>query len=130
MGAMRWASRRPRRVAAALAALLGFTGLLWLVACSSLPKIVPDLARDSGRPPVQLEGARGPLSAAQSKAILDGLASRGPATDIFERHLAREEAIAGSPLTTGNQVLLLQDGPATFQAMYAAIRAARDHINM
>jgi cardiolipin synthase len=27
-------------------------------------------------------------------------------------------------------VLLLQDGPATYQAMYAAILAARDHINM
>jgi cardiolipin synthase len=97
--------------------------------CSSLPTIVPDLARSPG-PPVQLEGARGPLSAAQSKAILDGLASRSPNTDIFERHLALEEGIAGSPLTTGNQVLLLQDGPATYQAMFTAIAAAKDHINM
>ncbi|HEY2925845.1 cardiolipin synthase [Piscinibacter sp.] len=104
-------------------------GLLCLAGCSSLPTIVPDLARRTG-PPVQLEGARGPLSAAQSKAILDGLSSRGQDTDIFERHLALEEAIVGSPLTTGNQVLLLQDGPATYQAMYAAILAARDHINM
>ena len=127
-------ARRPRRLrrrlAKGLARLVGLTGLLGLVACSSLPTIVPDLARGSGRPSVQLEGARGPLSATQSKAILDGLASRGPATDIFERHLAIEEAIVGSPLTTGNQVMLLQDGPATFQAMHAAILAARDHINM
>jgi cardiolipin synthase len=130
MKSMRWPLRSRRRLAAALVGLVNLSGLLGLVACSSLPKIVPDLARDSGRPPVQLEGARGPLSAAQSKAILDGLASRGPATDIFERHLALEEAIVGSPLTTGNQVLLLQDGPATFQAMHAAILAARDHINM
>jgi len=98
-------------------------------ACSILPNIAPDLAR-RGRPPVQLEGARGPLTAAQSKAVLDKLASRGPATDIFERHLALEEAIVGSPLTTGNAVLLLQDGPATYQAMFAAINAAADHINM
>ena len=125
----RWLRSR-RRLAAALVGLISLSGLLWLVACSSLPKIVPDLARESGRPPVQLEGAHGPLSAARSKAILDGLASRGPATDIFERHLAIEEAIVGSPLTTGNQVVLLQDGPATFQAMHAAILAARDHINM
>jgi cardiolipin synthase len=104
-------------------------GLLCLAGCSSLPTIVPDLARRTG-PPVQLEGARGPLSAAQSKAILDGLSSRGQDTDIFDRHLALEEAIVGSPLTTGNQVLLLQDGPATYQAMHAAILAARDHINM
>ncbi|HEX5640675.1 MAG TPA: phospholipase D-like domain-containing protein [Burkholderiaceae bacterium] len=127
---MDWPLRSRRTLVWALAGLVSVAALLWLVACTSLPRIVPDLARDSGRPPVQLEGARGPLSAAQSKAVLDGLASRGPATDIFERHLAIEEAIVGSPLTTGNQVLLLQDGPATFQAMYAAILAARDHINM
>jgi cardiolipin synthase len=106
--------------------------MLWfalLMGCSSLPTIVPDLARPPG-PPAQLEGAQGPLSAAQSKAILVGLASRGQPTDIFERHLAIEEAIVGSPLTTGNEVLLLQDGPATYRAMLAAIEAARDHINM
>ncbi len=106
--------------------------MLWLgllMGCSSLPTIVPDLARPPG-PPVQLEGAQGPLSAARSKAILAGLASRGQPTDIFERHLAIEEAIVGSPLTTGNEVLLLQDGPATYRAMLAAIEAARDHINM
>jgi len=100
-----------------------------LAGCSSLPTIVPDLARRPG-PPVQLEGARGPLSSAHSKAILERLESRSPDTGIFEHHLAREEAIVGSPLTTGNQVRLLQDGPATYQAMHAAIMAARDHINM
>jgi cardiolipin synthase len=109
--------------------VMGLIGGLGVVACSSLPTIVPDLAREPG-PPVQLEGARGPLSAAQSKAILDRLESRGQNTDIFDRHLAIEEAIVGSPLTTGNQVQLLQDGPATYQAMYAAILAAEDHINM
>ncbi|WP_296890431.1 cardiolipin synthase [Thiobacillus sp.] len=102
---------------------------LGLSACSSLPTIVPDLA-PSPSPAVQLEGGRGTLSAAQSQAVLDRLARRGPDTDIFTHHLAREEAIVGSPLTTGNQVVLLQDGPATYQAMYAAILAAQDHINM
>jgi cardiolipin synthase len=94
-----------------------------------LPTIVPDLARRSG-PAVQLEGASGPLSVAQSKAIIAGLEKRGQATGIFERHLALEEAIVGSPLTIGNKVVLLQDGPATYQAMLAAILKARDHINM
>ena len=80
--------------------------------------------------PVQLEGARGPLTPQQSKAILDRLRSRGEATSIFDRHLALEEAIVGSPLTVGNKVALLQDGPATFKLMFAAIRNAKDHINM
>ncbi|MHB0982397.1 MAG: cardiolipin synthase [Thiobacillus sp.] len=103
--------------------------LFVLAGCSSLPTIVPDLARRPG-PPVQLESAGGPLSVAHSKAILDRLEGSGQNTGLFERHLALEEAIVGSPLTTGNQVRLLQDGPATYQAMYAAILAAQDHINM
>jgi cardiolipin synthase len=108
--------------------LLGLTrlvGLAGLASCASLPTIVPGLARRPG-PPVQLEGARGPLSAAQSKAILDRLASRGQDTSIFDRHLALEEAIVGSPLTTGNRVVLLQDGPATYRAMLSVILAARE----
>lgn len=125
----RWPLRSRQKLAVALVGLFTLAGLVWVATGSSLPTIVPDLARDSGHT-VRLQGARGPLSLAQSKAILDDLASRGQATDIFERHLAVEEAIVGSPLTTGNRVLLLQDGPATFQAMYAAILAARDHINM
>ena len=100
------------------------------VACSSLPTIIPDLAQQQPKSSLQLGGPRGPLSAEQSKAILEQLASRGQATNIFEKHLALEEAIAGSPLTTGNQVLLLQDGPATYQAMLASIQSAQDHINM
>lgn len=103
--------------------------LLGLGGCSSLPTIVPDLSRNT-RAPVQLDGARGPLSAGQSKTVLDKLSTRGEPTNIFDRHLALEEAIVGSPLTTGNQVTLLQDGPATYRAMFEAIQSARDHINM
>ncbi|MBK7469900.1 MAG: cardiolipin synthase [Betaproteobacteria bacterium] len=80
--------------------------------------------------PVQLEGARGPLSAQQSNAILGRLQSRGVDTNIFERHLALEEGLAGNPLTVGNKVLLLQDGPATFQAMFDAIGGARNHVDL
>ena len=104
-------------------------GAVWLVGCSSLPSLVPDLVRESSAS-VRLEGARGVLSAAESKAILDRLKSRSANTDIFERHLAVEEAIVGSPLTTGNAVQLLLDGPATYRAMFAAIVAAKDHINL
>jgi cardiolipin synthase len=107
-------------------AVLVFAGVF---SCSRLPTIVPDLARRPA-PAVQLEGERGPLSAARSKAIIDGLEKRGEDTGIFDRHLALEEAIVGSPLTTGNKVVLLQDGPATYKAMLAAILKARDHINM
>lgn len=103
--------------------------LVAATSCSSLPTIVPDLSRGGG-PPVQIEGARGPLTAAQSKAVLDALQRGGPQTRIFDRHLAREEAIAGSALRTGNDVRLLQDGPNTYRAMFESITAAKDHINI
>jgi cardiolipin synthase len=99
------------------------------LSCSSLPTFVPDLTRRPAQP-VPLDGAHGPLSAAQSHAILQRLQSGGQPTDIFSRHLAVEDAIVGSPLTTGNAVRLLQDGPATYRAMLDAIATARDHINM
>ena len=111
---------RPRWACVALLLLLG--------ACGSLPRIVPDMARAA--PAAQIEAARGPLSAARSKEILDGLRSGGRQTDVLERHLALEQAISDSPLLAGNKVQLLQNGPATYEAMFAAIRAARDHINM
>ena len=112
-----------------VARLLVAAGIVALAACGSVPTLVPDLARPRGQA-VRMEGARGPLSLAQSQAVLSGLHSRGAGTDALERHLAIEEALVGSPLTTGNRVVLLQDGPATYQAMFDAIVAARDHINM
>ena len=103
--------------------------LVALAGCGSLPIIVPDMELRPDQP-VQLEGAFGPLTPQQSKAILDRLKSGGKEASIFDRHLALEEAIVGSPLVVGNKVVLLLDGPATFQAMFTAIRDARDHINM
>jgi len=102
---------------------------LVMAGCSSLPTVVPDMERRSSRP-VQLAGARGPLSAQQSRDVLARLKIRGEETSIFDRHLALEEEVAGSPLTTGNKVALLVDGPAAFQAMFDAIGRARDHIHM
>ncbi len=100
-----------------------------LAGCGSLPTIVPDMGMRPVRA-VRLEGARGPLSAEQSKAVLDKLKIGGEETSIFDRHMALEAAITGSPLMIGNSVVLLQDGPATYKAMLTAIRNAKDHINL
>lgn len=107
-------------------AMLCFTMLL---GCSSIPTMVPDMAMHSTHP-VQLEGAHGPLTTQQSKAILAKLEKNSDDTNIFDKHLALEAEIAGSPLVIGNKVELLVDGPTTYDAMYAAIENAKDHINM
>lgn len=105
--------------------------VLGLAGCSgSLPRLVPDLATRAAPLSPQLLGAHGFLSPAQSRAVLARLAQSAPDSNAFQRHLALEEAIAGSPLTVGNRVRLLRDGPATYSAMLAAIESARDHIHM
>ena len=100
-----------------------------LVGCVPVPTMVPDMDRYAARR-VSLESANGPLSPERTQAILQRLRKEGSETGIFERHLAVEEAIVGSPLLVGNKVTLLRDGPATFEAMFNAIREARDHINV
>ncbi len=103
--------------------------LACLISCSTLPRIVPDMAHAPSAP-VNIDGIHGPLSAERSKAILDRLKSTGVETNIYNVHLAIEQSIVGSPLTEGNKVDLLQDGPTTYQGMIKAVETARDHINM
>lgn len=109
--------------------IVAFCLVLLLGCCGSIPTMVPDMALQSPHP-VQLDGAHGPLTAQQSKAILARLEHNGVATNIFDKHLALEAKIVGSPLVVGNQVELLVDGPTTYKSMFAAIANAKDHINM
>ena len=110
------------RITLALAAILSLAG------CNTLPTVGPDAGANAA--PARLEGTRGLLSAKQSKAVLGRIEDRSPQTSIFDRHLALEEAITGTPLSVGNKVVLLQNGPATYKAMLAAITSAKDSINM
>jgi cardiolipin synthase len=111
-------------MALAACCLLAFGG------CASLP----DATHEMDMPRTQtvaFEGARGPVSTSRSATIIEQLQSRSGDIDILQKHLAIEQAInADSPLVLGNKLVLLQDGPATYQAMFAAIRQARDHINL
>lgn len=101
---------------------------MWVSSCSTLPVIVPDMARPSV--PVQIDGPNGPLSTARSLEILARLQIDSGDGSILDRHLAVEQAVSNSPLLAGNVVRLIQDGPDTHRAMLQAIGGARDHINM
>ncbi len=103
--------------------------LAGLVGCASPPNFADIAAETPGHTP-RLEGARGPLTAAQSRAILDRLRRQNPNSDVLQRHLAFEEAISHTPLTVGNKVTLLRDGDASFQAIFKAIEGAKNHINL
>ena len=110
-------------IAATAATIAGLAG------CASLPQVSAEMMPVANQT-ATLSGARGPLSAAQSKAILANLSRRSEETGIFERHLALEEAVTGSPLVVSNRTTLYQDGESTYAAMFKAIAAAKDHINI
>ena len=97
--------------------------------CATLPEVHPWFAsRDAARTPTVV-GARGVLSKKQADALIARLEPKGAAKDLLAKHLAIEEEIAGRPLTIGNSVSLLYDGPASYRAMFEAIERARDHVN-
>ena len=98
--------------------------------CVALPDTEQEMALPHSRQ-VDFEGAHGPVTIAKSDAILGTLEGNEVDSNILQKHLAYEQAVnADSPLVLGNKLVLLQNGPATYQAMFAAIRTARDHINM
>ena len=99
-----------------------------VAACAHLPD-TELLMRDAQPRAVRFDGPGGLLSKEKSAAILARIGGASP-PDILEKHVALEEAIAGTRLKVGNKVTLLEDGPATYRAMFAAIRQARDHVNL
>jgi cardiolipin synthase A/B len=95
--------------------------------------ILPDTQFLSERYETQasrFQNAWGPLSEKKSAAIVARLKSANGDLDILDKQTALEQQIGGSALVVGNKVTLLQDGPATYRAMFIAIRAAKSHIDV
>ena len=103
--------------------------LFALSACAMLPDTEALIAHHTGQA-AQVDDARGPIPEKKAAAILDRLKQNSGAIDILDKQIALEQSIVGSPLVVGNKVTLLQDGPATYAAMFAAIGQARDHVNL
>lgn len=100
--------------------------LLALLGCGAVPKVNDTPAPQQS---ATIVGARGPLTASQSRALLDKIAP-GDDARILKRHMAIEEAVAETPLVAGNRTSLLIDGKQTFATMFAAMRAAKTSINL
>jgi cardiolipin synthase len=107
--------------------------LVMLLATSSCATL-PDAKGDRDLPhaqQIEFEGRRGSVSQSRGDAILGQLEGPDGASAALARHLAYEQSVnAGSPLVLGNRLTLLQNGPDTYAAMFAAIREAKDHINL
>jgi cardiolipin synthase A/B len=118
--------RAPRLLSGRAAQLAA--GLLGLAGCAVLPGVEPDMAVPAQ---VEFQGERGVVPESRGEQILQRLEGETAAGGMLRAHLAFEQAITiDSPLVLGNKVTLLQDGPDTHAAMFDAIRAAIDHVNL
>jgi cardiolipin synthase len=99
--------------------------------CATLPKVsdVIDEAQ-TAHEPQKISSSKGLLSPEKSKAIMERLKQSVNPTDILERYSTVIESVTESPLTKGNKVTLLIDGPATYAAMFEAILSAKKHITL
>jgi cardiolipin synthase len=98
--------------------------------CATLPRVSNVIDEAHTQEPPQILSAKGLLSPEKSKALMERLKQSVAPTDMLQRYSAVIESVSGSPLTSGNRVTLLIDGPATYAAMFKAMENARDHINL
>ena len=99
--------------------------------CATLPNVsetISEAPANGGSP--QIASVKGSLSFKQSKALMARLKRSVEATDMLQRYTTVIESVSRSPLTKGNRVTLLVNGPATYAAMFRAVRNATDHINI
>jgi cardiolipin synthase A/B len=112
-----------------------FLVLLFILTLGNGCATLPDVSETIGEAPTnggspQIASAKGPLSFKQSKALMARLKRSVKTTDMLQRYVTVIESVSESPLTKGNKVTLLVNGPATYAAMFRAVRNATDHINI
>ncbi|MGH7073893.1 MAG: phospholipase D-like domain-containing protein [Stellaceae bacterium] len=109
--------------------LLLFAGTQSLEGCAVVPRVRAWIEQPPGAAP-NFHGSNGPLTAAQSRAVMVRLTARNHHATVLDRHVALETALADSPLYVGNKLTLLSNGRDAFSAMFAAIRAAKNNLDL
>src|SRR5215469_2222189 len=105
--------------------------ILCIGGCGTLPNAFELMhERSLYRRPSEVVTDQGPLSTSQSEAIVQKIEARSGTSDTLAHQLGFEEAISGSPLVTGNKVTLLENGPATYNAMFDAFETVEQNINL
>lgn len=123
--------KRFRWTIAQTARLVATAGLIAVTGCASLPEAGQVLTPSAQAAKIEFESAKGPVTGKTTTAILQDIKSETGNIDILQKHLKYEQLInPENPLILGNKLTLLQDGPATYKAMFAAIRNAKDHVNL
>ncbi len=116
---------------AGLIRFVASTLLLALSGCASFRPLPapPSPASGPELSTLSVIGPNGQLDR-QARARIAQRLSRFGDDNLLERQLATMQAVSDSPLITGNRVKLLVDGPSAYAAMFAAIAAAKQHVNI
>lgn len=106
--------------------------LLFSASCATAPKVseVFEASQSASAAPVILSAKGHVSSEAESRRLIRSLAPSEYPKDLMERQTAVMEHISGTLLSKGNRVTLLADGEGTYSAMFAAIRDAKETINL
>jgi len=95
------------------------------IACAPLDRSEP--SQHAG--PIKVEGAHGEVSASQGAALVAQAVADAPDPQAANSLVSLMENLSEEPLYKDNAVRLLVDGPATYDAMFGAVRAARRYIH-
>jgi cardiolipin synthase A/B len=104
--------------------------LVALQGCANLaplPSLPDPPANDA---PLAVVGAGGKAVAPRTQRRIERAVAAQDPEGGLRQHLAVMESISEAPLIAGNRVRLLVDGPAAYAAMFAAMDAAREHIDI
>lgn len=122
-----WGNRQRRlrgrlTIAASWLALLSAAGA-FLASCASL---------DVGEPlePPPIVSRHRALSAAESERLLNSALAEFRDDAAVRQLIDAVRARASTPLTAGNRVTILLDGPQTFDAIRKAVSAAKHHVHV
>ena len=122
-------SRTSRRTTSSLLRFAGACCLAFLAGCGTVPDASFLKSAYVAQEP-EFKNAWGPVSERTNATLAAELKRQNGSLDIVGRQLAIEQAIVNTPLVVGNRATLLLDGPATYRAMFTAMREARETINI
>lgn len=105
-----------------------FISLLALSCCRTLPPVME--AENAGSANTTEIAVKDSPHLTTEKSVERVAIAIGDSSPELRNHLQAMASLPGPPLISKNQVRLLVDGSEAYPAMFAAIKNARDHVNL
>ncbi len=106
-----------------------FSALCVLASCCTLPNVDNEAGPPEAGPP-KIKTVTGEMPPGKSEAAIRKIERETGATDIVKRQVKLMEEVSGKPLFADNKATLLRGGAEADAAMQAAIRSAKDTVDL